>query len=64
MSADKLQVLVPGGGGGGGLPFKSDRGDRRTFKGLKFVVWYPPPPPPFRMLKSKMTSIRGKAVPF
>ena len=30
-----------GGGGEGGHQYKSDGGDRRSFKGLKFVVWYP-----------------------
>ena len=33
--------MRPGGGGGGGVNFyiKIDGGDR-TFRGLKFVVWY------------------------
>ena len=29
-----------GEGGGGVLPYKSDRGARRTFQGFKFVDWY------------------------
>ena len=47
LMTSTLTVQSQGGEGGGGgvgegeLPYKSDKGDHRTFYGLQLMVWYP-----------------------